>query len=469
MEPVLTRTALLLLIVFKFVIIAFFGPLMQPDSLGYITFADTMLSLDGWWFDRPNTLGEDAFRVIGYPALIALAKLIFGDTAWAYAILVVQAAVGTLAAIMVYLFARQALGNWRWGFLIAAAYVTSQAVVYDLHILTDSLYGHGLAILLAILGLQGLLQQPGRVTLCVAAGLLVGLFLLREFTLFLLPVFVPLITVAVWPVVRRPALCAAVCIAVLLPMVLTAILYTNWNAFRSGDRFVTTAARKAALLPLVQLEGRGIAVFGGDSVLDQAARENLSSYFYADVININRTLSEFGVSGVEMSAMARGLYLETLVAHPLAFLRHATGEIRLDRRAKALANPITSFRDLEAFRAGNERMSFSKRLSGALDVKTVSAIGPVIVEGFIILAMLVIGVFAFLVFPVAYLARLAIRCSAPVPWTVQAGIWASCGGTMAAYSLIRLEDRYLIGFTPFMIIIGLFTIRALWRLKSGPE
>jgi hypothetical protein len=464
MKYSLPGVALVVLIAFKLAIIVFYGPLLQPDSAGYITFADTILSSTQWLIDRPDTMGEDAYRMVGYPALIAISKVVWGDSGWGYAVLVLQGAVGTVAAIMVYRFAREAMRGWQWGLLVALAYALSQAVVYDVHVLTDSLYGHSLAIVIALLGLRGLQGGSGLRSLAIVSALLASLFLLREFTLFLLPVFAPLIMVAVWRSGYSLPRAVIIGIAVVLPTILFAGLYSNWNEQRTGSSFVTTGARTAALLPLVQIEGRGTPVFVGQSVLDVTARENLSTYFYADVLEINRALWRAGVTGVQMSAMARDIYLQTLFAHPLAFLRHAAGEVRLDRRAKALANPVSSFRDLEAFRAGGERVSFSRVLPEALRQGVGLSVMLALLEGVGIFAMFAVGVCAFVVFPLWYLGSLASGRRPPPFWHVLAAVWAAYAGTIAAYSLIRLEDRYLIGFGPFMIVVGLLTAQAVWQL-----
>jgi hypothetical protein len=87
-----------------------------------------------------------------------------------------------------------------------------------------------------------------------------------------------------------------------------------------------------------------------------------------------------------------------------------------------------------------------------------------LLEGVGIFAMFAVGVFAFVVFPLWYLGSLASGRRPPPFWHVLAAVWAAYAGTIAAYSLIRLEDRYLIGFGPFMIVVGLLTAQAVWQL-----
>lgn len=449
--------ALFALIAVKVAAIAYYGPLLQPDSGGYITFADTILTSPEHLVDRPNTMGEDAYRMAGYPALIAASKA-FTPTAWGFLVLAAQSIIGIVATVLIYRFARAATRSWPVALVVAAAYATSQVIVFEQHILTDALYGHLIAIVIALLGLA-IVRHPTRLTPFVIAGLVLGVgFLIREFTLFLLPAFLPLAIVAAIAHRGRPVIRLAAPIVVLLPTLLLAGLYSTWNEARTGTAFLTTGARTAALLPLVQMEGRGISVFVGDDILDRTARDNLSTYFYADVIAINRALSATGMSGVEMSDLANDRFYATMRNHPLAFVRHIAGELRFDRRAKALANPIGSVRDLQTFRNGQWPESFSKWLKRAFGSGNPTWIAAALAEGVTIFIDFFVAAVAFFVFPVWYLARLAVHRRAPLLWHAMAGAWAAYSATAVAYSFIRLEDRYLMGHAPFMIIVGVVCI-----------
>ena len=470
-EAIYARAALVALVLLKLAAVVLIPPLHQNDSFGYITFAETIRSSPDWATNRPVTMGEDAYRMIGYPALIAGAMKLFGSS-WGRAVVIAQMLVGVLATVMIYRFARAALGVGWLALLVAGGYAASQALLFELHILTDGLYAHLIAIVISALGLAAINRHAKLTHFALVGGLLGVAFLIREFTFFLLPVFVPLIVLAVFFGFDRFGGRTFGLALVLLPVIFLNFGYSAWNQARTGSAFVTTGARTAALLPLVQLEGRGTPVFGQETVLDEAARRHLSTYFYEDVLNINRDLAARGVSGVEMSRLARDRYVATLIAHPLAFVRHVLGELRLERRAKTLANPPASFRAIAGFHLADGPQGFTKWSKDVVASKQPLRLSALAAEVAAILLLFAIGGLAYFVFPIWYLTRSATRRETPVLLHVLAAAWLTYAGTALAYSLIRLEDRYLIGPAPFMVTIGLFTLTQIapgvrrWSLRS---
>src|SRR5580700_1232657 len=103
-EPVLVAFAIVVAV--KLGVLLAFGPALQNDTLGYTTYADAILSgafrhVDLATDPMPVTLT----RMIGYPAVIAAAKILAGRD-WAWGVVLFQFAVSLWATVMVYRLAR---------------------------------------------------------------------------------------------------------------------------------------------------------------------------------------------------------------------------------------------------------------------------------------------------------------------------------------------------------------------------
>ena len=150
-KPVLVFFAIL--VATKLGVLLAFGPALQNDTLGYDTYANAILTgafrhVDLAADPMPVTLT----RMIGYPAIIAAAKLPAGRD-WTWAVVLFQFAVSLWATVMVYRLARAfRLGVWI-SLAVVAAQATSMQFMVDQAVLTDSLTGSTVTIATCILGL----------------------------------------------------------------------------------------------------------------------------------------------------------------------------------------------------------------------------------------------------------------------------------------------------------------------------
>ena len=112
--------ALVVFFAIKLSVLLAFGPAIAPDSRDYIGYADQILSGAFRHVDLANdALPLTLYRPIGYPAVIAAAKLIAPDH-WAGLVVLFQFAVSLAATAMVYRLAR-GFGLGFWISLAAAA------------------------------------------------------------------------------------------------------------------------------------------------------------------------------------------------------------------------------------------------------------------------------------------------------------------------------------------------------------
>jgi len=117
------------------------GPVHSADAPSYSNFADVMIASSRWLHDADLTsevFPIMTFRIIGYPAVIAAAKLLAG-AAWPYAVVGLQFAVSTGVFIAVFCLG-MALGLPRnWTVAGALAYAASLQLSLDQCLMSDSL------------------------------------------------------------------------------------------------------------------------------------------------------------------------------------------------------------------------------------------------------------------------------------------------------------------------------------------
>src|SRR5215472_12997582 len=133
----------------KLAVLALFGPASQPDTYHYVSYADAIINGEFRHVDLNDPMPITLMRVIGYPAVIAAAKIMVGNN-WAVAVVLLQFAISLMATAMVYRLAR-AFGLGVWLSLgVVAAHATSMQFVVDQAVVTDSLAGSIMTITMCI-------------------------------------------------------------------------------------------------------------------------------------------------------------------------------------------------------------------------------------------------------------------------------------------------------------------------------
>lgn len=449
-----TRVGLVALLIIKLFVIVLYGPLTQPDTGGYVTYATQMVRDTNWLLYQPGGGGDASYRMVGYPALIVLAKAATGP-AWDYSLVVVQAGLGLVSVAVLYRFFRRVLPHWRWALAGAAGFGLSQAVVFDVMVLTDGIYGSIIAIAAGSLGVSAVERSCSGPRILFAGVLLCFAFLIRESTLVLGLAFLPLVAVAAYRSTGRLFASGAAMAIFMAPILITAAAYVVWNQYRSEAPFVTTGARTAYLLPLVRIAEGGLPIFDGSGAFDETVRATLRDFTYEDVLNINRELGRKGWTAIEISQAVSEKYRQTVFRFPGALASYAARELRLERRTLSLAHPVRSFVHLEEFKHSGSLGGLSKRIRQAIDTGDLGLSMVVALELAFNAVAIVLGVLAFIVFPIRYLGALVLRAPMPDVWHVVAAAWLLYAGFISAYAMIRVEDRYLIGVAPMMLLAAL--------------
>jgi hypothetical protein len=462
-KPLIIATAVL--ISFKLLLLAAIGPVFAPDSGGYAMFADTLLASRQWLHDAgmaDQAVPRTAFRIIGYPAIIAAAKLLTG-AAWPYAVIGVQFAASTAAFFAVYALALNLGLTAGWALAGALMYATSLQLTLDQCILSDSL--NASAIILAVtIFLRGAARRdrigPGQIA--ASGTLIVVAFLMREAMPFLVPALLPLFAIRCMLVRGTPwAARLMACVLVWLPLVAADAGYQLWNQYRTGALFVTTGVQIHALWPVIHAARTDPNIFSGDSPLDRHARQLIKHYDFPETRPINDALFKDGYRAPEIARMVMKKYLETWLTHPITMLdrvRIATSENKL----RLVVRPITAVCDM--YEWGERPQCFDyrdlyRKLFRAPAAMTLGETAMVVAVTIQNTLSIVLTAAYFIGIPL--LLALAWRVGGGEPdgrWLLAAGFWLLGIGWHLIYAIASQDDRYMAPTIPFMIIGGLMAI-----------
>lgn len=171
-------------------LLAQYGILEWPDSGGYIDVARQILKVPGPVEFLSGNLKIAGFRTVGYPLLLAAAMALFGP-AWPWAVVCFQIAL--LLCMLWWLYRLGVAMHLGRGFAAFAAglFACSHLAVYEGSILTDAVTTHLTVITMALLIVPLLENKSVGVTRALVAGLLLTFaFLIREATLYLVPIVI---------------------------------------------------------------------------------------------------------------------------------------------------------------------------------------------------------------------------------------------------------------------------------------
>ncbi len=430
-----------------------FGPATQPDSSGYVHYADEILS--GAFHDvdlAHDPMPVTLTRTIGYPAVIAAAKVVAGRD-WAWAVVLFQFAVSLWATAMVYRLAR-AFGLGVWLSLgVAAAQATAMQFVVDQAILSDSLFGSTLTIAACILGLTALRREPRSLLVYLGAGALIAVsFLVRNVIADMAIGLVPLAIAAA--VVERPRWRQWVAVAlVFLPLIATHVAYTEWNRVRVGAPVVTSISQAALINALTEAAVYDPTIFSGSTPIDDIGRRLLPK-MRVQRLGFEEEASiylhdKYGWDAIRMSHEATLAYLRAWRDHPWAMIRHVFYHISETQLHQAV-RPIETVRDVLLWNTGSDQ-GFARE--GAVRDGNWWAIPGVIVNWIV----MTISVFVFLAFLVITPIRL-VREGWTAETGVSVGLWCFYLVVGGLYAAVHLEPRYLTPVVAGSIVVGTVNI-----------
>ncbi len=435
----------------KLIAIFAIGPVYYPDSGEYRDIARLILSGTQWLHDsgfNSAALPPTVFRPLGYPLILAGVTALTGDFAMPV-VIALQSLLSLIALWCVLRVAVQIFGPaGLWPAFVALAWTGSVAFLFDLAILTDSLYGSLFVIVVFSAISAWLRSEPLTVAAAAALGILWGYSMwIRGVGLVFTPlVLVPFLIVA-W---RHRRAGSMALIAFLVPAAALAGVYMGWNHYRTGHAFIATSGQVTFLQPLFEMGKRGEKnMLSGDGPVDRLVRAEAPNFSFEELVRVNRLLFEReGLNPRQSEAAQRAAYFTEIADHPVALLRNVLrnlgpklAQIALDPfyTWNEVGQTIGGVRVLTGTGEWLERIRAEPRFS---DIALFAAaylwrtLAYVAFAGFVLLPVLLV------LFP----------ASRPMKSSAFLYLWLLFVGLAGLYALIHLENRYLLPVIPAALI-----------------
>lgn len=434
------------------------GPHLQEDSGLYIWFADAILDPNRSWLLNEDWLTRTyhflALRTAGYPLLLAAAKTAAGE-AFGQPIIFLQTLVTFGWMLLAYRIAAAVLPSmaWRLGFL--ALLTTSQALLFDLVVMTDSLYAALFlySCLLPLGAALGIWRLP--LWGCALLGLAWGYSVwIRDAGVYF--IFAPLIPLIAWGARRTTGFIWAPAAAFLATALLMHGAYLGWSELRFGRPIMSIVGQHNWLRPIFDMAIEGYAKpFEDDHLISRIVREKNIPYPWPDHLQILEVLRhEHGQNPIEIMDTVKSAYIHYVFANPVGYARLVLHQLMLDRLAFNLTNPpytlnfFFQYGPLIGHRVEPGVRELSKALRHDGDV----AAGLLLL---LILAgrALSLALFALFAVGVPWRAATGYRCGGPAaPEMVAAYCWFIFFAFSGLYALVHFEDRHLLPVAPFGIL-----------------
>jgi len=459
-------TLISLIIAFKVAFLALYGPIHMPDSAGYAQFADLIWADRSWIFDVDLDRSDSVFRIIGYPAFLALMKAM-SPGAWDWLAVGMQGGFSLVATVYVYRLANALNVGLLITLCVTFAHGLGQAFMLDQCILSDSLNASFLIILACHVGIAIIdRRRPSLIETAGLGTLMVAAFLMRESGNYFQVLYWPMIGYWALRVMDTKLKSVAMMVAFILPMVLGVEAYQSWNQMRTGERFITTGASTAMFFPSVYLEQRGVSVFAHDPLLkDMKPLPQIPSTVRAlRTTVIPHLMQEHGFTILDVARHGHAMFRDNWQNHPLEMLALTASHIRRDQ-AQLSVMPIGTLDRTVLWATAQSAFPAPGKLWGNLvneyRVDQVLMVAGRTIERLVSMVLTL----AFVVgAPVLFLReglreRFAIRRYDPTV-VLTALYWLLYCGYTFIYAMIHMEVRYLMPVIPLSTIgaISVLTI-----------
>jgi hypothetical protein len=459
----------------KLLLLAAFGPVSQPDTPGYVEYAEQILRSTKWLHDADLSSSPTpitAMRMVGYPALIAAAMAIAGPH-WPYLLIALQFAMSFAAGWALYRLALELALPWPASLAAVATFMLSLQLTLDQALLTDSINSSCLVISVCLLASGAVARRPLRIRQAALAGLLMALaFLVREALQFLVITLAPLMAARLWLAGRgRLASSVVACGLVFAPLVVTVELYKAWNLHRTGERFVTTISTLNLVQAIAQAAKYDPAVVAGDTPFDRAVREQFKDNIYSEVISFNDALFNQGIRATDLSRMSYAHYYRAWREQPLAMLTVLRRHIS-EREAKLTIRPLAAI---------CETIEWATTKPGCYDYRDLYRSLPffqglpwtapaffVLQTAEIALAIALFGGFLIGVPCLIVIGWFSAQGRVDAAILILASFWLLYVGWFTAYGVVHIEDRYLAPVLPFSILGGFYVWGELLLKRRAP-
>jgi len=461
-----------LIVGLKGAFLSVYGPLHLPDSGGYTSFADLILNTSEWAHSVDLNIiwyPETAFRSIGYPAVIALAKIVSAQS-YDWLIILVQFSLSLVTSFLVFCLALCLCERFWLAAFCALAHAISQGMLMDQCILTDSFNSSLLISLICLLGMGILQNQRPTYGKMFGLGFLIALaFLIREAGNQLQYLYWPFALYWIYKSSDKGVRKFMLFVCFIAPMIVFTQSYKSWNEYRTGERFITTAGQTTMYFPALELKERGINPFAEDEYL-----KDLEPYYQPldqvpqlrNVSVINHHLSQkHGMNAHDISRYAFKKFFGYWVDYPLSMIQVMASRLRSKQFFLSFM-PFETMMKIDFWSTGIkpfqkkgdlfEKVKQDQRYD-LLAAYLGRQVGRII-SGAIMITFII-------ALPVLFLRRLK-KTQGRLGELDQKEIlifmfWLIYIGYTCAFAMVHLEQRYLLPVVPLSVMSALYILRGV--------
>lgn len=445
----------------KIALLLTLGPAIFPDSGLYLQLGQDILDNPAWWRDggwgtsfAPGAL----LRPYGYPLLVAAAKLLAGSQ-FALLLGVLQASVSVAVLGLFVWLAAGLLEDRRWLAGVTLLYVLSGFALFDIALLTDSLYSSLFLIVLLLLGaqIQGRLR-PGWGSASLLGLAWAASLSLRDVGLF--HTVLPLAGVVL--AARRHGFSAGRTAILsgcfLLPVALFVAAIVAWNGFRAGHPFFSITGAVNWLWPSFNMADRGLAnpFDCADLICKTAQAHGIGKGMEGVSSLIEALWNDAHLDPLALGHLTFRHFLGAVAAHPWAFLMTVLGNVQFSHLADLVFNPLANVNEFCRLHSalGERLVPGLRELFQGLRHGDFGVIPALLISAVLAAASLV-GLVVFLVaMPLAAWRRSGARS------VVIVYFWAVTVLFVGSYSIVHMEMRHA------MPIVPLILLATAWAAKS---
>ncbi len=456
---------LLIVWLLKVVMVLTLGPATFPDTSLYLHLGREILDNPDWWRDGGWGTGfapAPLLRPYGYPLLVAAAERLAGSQ---FALLLGVFQAGVSVATM-GLFVWLADGLLKDRRLLAGAtllYALSGFALFDIALLTDSLYSSLFLTVLLLLGAQ----IQGRLAPGLGIASLLGLIWAMSLSLRDVGLFHTVLPLAgVIVAARRHRLgwgrTAMLGVGFLLPVALFVAAIVAWNLDRTGHAFFSITGAVNWLWPSVNMTDRGLAdPFGcADLVCRTAQRHGIGKGMEGVDGLIEALWNDAHLDPLALGHLTFHHFLDTVVAHPRAFLLTVLGNVQFGHLADLVFNPLANINEFCRLHSalGERLVPGLRELFQGLRHGDLRML-PGLLLSLPLAGAALAGLIVFLIGP----PLAARRRGGGDSTAAMLFFWAATILFVGSYSVVHLEMRHAMPIVPFILLVTAWAVESWSR------
>ena len=463
----------------KLAVLFLIGPVFWPDTGAYVSFADSILSqgqaLHGIDFAASSAAPGFAFRLAGYPLVLAAAKLIsppyYGQIAVFF-----QISLNILEMLlMIRVLAHLSLGISQ--ILCAVGlYAFSDSLLFDNSILSDSIYSSIFNIVIFVL--LGHLVGCWRLALVGAAelGLLWGFSTwTRDSGIYF--TYLPIIPFIAMAFGTSGGVLHRFGHLLIFTIVIFAMTggYAAFNKYRTGQFFFSITGVENWLRPVFSMAQYGYAdPFNEDDLVSLTVREGMPDYEYpAQIAFVERLHQRCECTPTQLQSLVFHKYLTTVLHHPVGYIQVVWRNFHYFGLAGLLADPIATINQFFEFAT-----SLPHKIAPGFSIRNLRELQRQFSAVTLLLMLLnalstaaATILFSLFLFGIPCMAVCAFRRRETIPLSlaIVGFLWFAFVSVSFAFSLVHYEARHALPIFPAGCIGIVYAFSTARQWLGRPE